>query len=44
MDWYADNMHAKVSGIYEEYKEVPTKEMFEGEKGRARNRSEGLSN
>lgn len=28
MDWYADNKHAAISSIYEEYKDVPTKEMF----------------
>jgi hypothetical protein len=44
MDWYTDNKHAQVCGIYEEYKDVPTKEMFEGEKGRAKSRSEGLDN
>ena len=36
MDWYADNKHAAISAIFEEYKDVPTKEMFarEGDEGR----------
>jgi hypothetical protein len=31
MDWYCDNKHSQISGIYEEYKDVPKKEMFEDE-------------
>ena len=33
MDWYADNKHKQVCGIYEEYKDIPTKEMFKNKKG-----------
>ena len=29
MDWYADNKHSLISAIYEEYKDIPTKDMFE---------------
>jgi len=29
MDWYVDNKHAAISGIYEEYKDIPTKDMFD---------------
>lgn len=34
MDWYADNKYKQVCGIYDEYKDIPTKEMFKGEKGK----------
>lgn len=41
MDWYADNKHPAISAIYEEYLDVPTKEMFlgVGEEGPARSLS-----
>ena len=30
MDWYANNKYKEIGNIYEEYREVPSKEMFEG--------------
>lgn len=36
MDWYMDHKYEGISAIYEEYKGVPTKEMFDvKEEGRA---------
>jgi hypothetical protein len=42
MDWYADNKHKQVCGIYEEYKAIPTKEMFKSEKGQDTDRDAEL--
>jgi hypothetical protein len=31
MDYYADQKYDQICAIYEEYKDVPTREMFVGE-------------